>query len=119
MWLGPDARVDNAAFIFGHSRGEPAPISIGLLRVDACEALDTGSFPDAKSAAWFLAPRGAEVTLSRVTYGVVPAGFEETTPAKALKSGGCYVVTITGTGSLRFEVGSDGRLSATERGAPG
>jgi hypothetical protein len=111
VWLAGGATIDSPEFILGREQGRAAAIEIGFLRVDHCEALGEGSYPPAVSAVWFLEVSDLEVSIERITYGSVPTGFVETAPARELEAGECYLVTITGDGTLRFRVGDDGRLS--------
>jgi len=110
VWLDSEATVDRAVFVLGREQGRPIAIELGLMRVDQCDALIDGAYPSADNAEWFLEAMAADVLIERLTYGSVPEGFREASPARNLELGGCYEVTITGSGTLRFQVAEDGRL---------
>lgn len=116
IWLAPDADVSRAVFVLGPDRARSRPIDLGMLRVDTCEAVSGGGYPDAAQALWFLEAVEEAPAVERLVYGEVPSGMSEVRAARQLERGGCYVVTLTGSGHLRFTVDADGRLEELESG---
>lgn len=110
LWLDPDATLNRAVFILGRDQGHPQAVEVGLVRVDECGALGGGTYPPVSSAKWFLEATVEDVSVERLTYGSVPPGFTEASNAGDLELGRCYVVSVTGDGTLRFQVAEDGRL---------
>ena len=112
IWLAPGATVSAPEFLLGKRWGEQEAVGIGFVRVDPCSSLRTGRFPSLKESSWAIEAERGDVMLSRLTYGSTPEGYVELVPPQPLSAGECYEVTMSGAGTLRFDVDADGRLRA-------
>lgn len=103
--LAPRAGRAPVAFIVTSTRGRPT--GLGVFRVDSCARGHQRPGP----LMWLLTPtQPGQASLRRVDYGKVPAGFKEQSPAKPLAAG-CYLVSVSGTGQLKFAIDSSGVAS--------
>jgi hypothetical protein len=106
VWIEPGSTASHLTFRVANRPGGSGHVAVAGLRVDPCAAA-----PDYRSpGAWVISGMmGTSDSTHRVTYGIVPAGFEEAHPADSLVPG-CYRVTISGTGRAWFIVSEDGRV---------
>lgn len=107
--LGEDSTANQPVFLLGSERGKQERVEIGLFRVDSCASLEGGTYPRAERADWHIEAKG-EVAVSRIVYGTLPPGFHEIAPAAPLAPNTCYMVTVTGSGTVRFEISDGGQL---------
>jgi hypothetical protein len=107
IWVVPGSTPANLQFGLGRSRGNEKAGQVGYLVVQQC-----GNYGDTTLAAWGLAPRGGGSgpgLPGRVTYGVVPEGFEEPARPQALASGR-YIAFTDGSGAVHFEIEESGAV---------
>jgi hypothetical protein len=120
VWARSGSSADRLILEFGRSRNHQKPISLGFLRVDRCEVLRAtpGVIPPVTSAVWYLEGiPGATRRLSSLRYGEAPPGYSELRHATPLEHSGCYVVAISGTGVLGFEIDGQGRVIELDEAA--
>lgn len=87
--------------------GSTDPARIAAFRVDACAA--RGSPPI--DTHWLTVAPGASQPISRIDYGVPPAGWRSAQGPHPLTQG-CYRAAIAGAPPLEFDVLADGRVTA-------
>jgi len=104
IWISSETRPNQLVFGVGQERGRPGGVSIGVIRVDRCGGKD---FPSYKDAMWVLGVTAKTMDLRRLVYGDSPTGFEASHGPLPLTEG-CYEASLSGTGSLRFDVDSQG-----------
>lgn len=109
IWVAPASTVDRLEFLLGKQVGNMKPISISGLRVDPCHG-NAGGMPDSTSMWTIDAMLGTEGKVSAIRYGTVPVGFTESIGPRDLERPGCYEVTISGTGFVRFTISEDGTV---------
>ena len=106
VWLAPGATVSNVTFLLGPVRGASAPIAIGTVSVNDC----SDSSPIRVGATqWKVHAQDAPVSIASVHYGASPVGFTVDVPPAPLRAG-CFVVAVTGSASVRFQVLRNGRV---------
>ena len=103
VWLEPGSSRSTLAFVISNRRGNTNGIGIEGLRVDRCDA-NVDAPPQ-----WMIVGTYGTASAHRIRYGQLPEGFSTARQPEALSTG-CYRVTISGTGRLRFDVRSDGSV---------
>jgi len=114
VWLTPDADGGKVMFAFGTAEGREAAGLSTVLTVWRCPAANQPGV-----VMWGIASAytpSSPLMPSRVEYGVVPDGFQETTPPKPLAAG-VYEVVGDGDQADYFLVDKAGQLSRTDRDA--
>ena len=113
VWIQPGSTQDHVAFVVsGAPRGSRKPIPYaGVFRVDRC-----GSRPDYSSEpVWGIYPtlEATDTGLHEIVYGELPPGYEAMVNRAGLPgplTPGCYLVTMSGTGRMSFDVLPNGTV---------
>src|SRR5215208_3723673 len=87
VWIEKGSSANHLVFGVSNKRLGKRAIAIGVLRVNACSQPGSGGFPS-----WIIAGSGGPTTVSRVTYGQAPRGFQTTAGPDSLAAG-CYQVS--------------------------
>jgi hypothetical protein len=109
IWLAPGSTVDELILLLGENLGKQERVWTGIVRIDSCESVSSGTYPPWEDASWALANQGS-AEVSRINYGTAPDGFDQNHPADQLDKPGCYLVSTSGMGT-RLEIDEDGRVS--------
>ena len=112
VWIDPVSTADHLVLQLGRRRGQPDSVGVSAVIVVDC-AHTTGPIPDSVSA-WSIR-HPLTVSLSQITYGQPPAGFETRHPQLALLPG-CYVAEVGGIGNVKFLVAQNGAVTDQGRG---
>ena len=105
VWLPHGATSSSLAFELGYEQGVSEPIDLRELRVHVC---GTNSASRMGVAIWIIS-RETNERLSQVRFGETPMGFKSESKPPNLTPG-CYIVQISGTGRMKFQVLNDGRV---------
>lgn len=106
VWVIDGSTASHLEFGIANRRNGGRPVKVGVLRVGYCHAPDYG----ADGAVWIIGEDSLrEPLVTRVTYGQAPLGYRSAVGPEPLRPG-CYSVTVSGMGRVRFEVDSSGSV---------
>jgi hypothetical protein len=112
IWIIPESQDNELWFGLGRSGTEEQPGAVLLVAVYACHSLNEAA-DEMWSIVWDQMSAATSLP-SRVKYGDLPEGFQESVAAKPLKEG-CYVARTDGSGYVQFEVLDSGQVREVKR----